>query len=255
MEFLRYFFRGQEDGIPLKPYSLPHLILLAIFLYGAYAIVTKKFNIDKKENNQKLLNTFATIILIDQIVLYSWQFGSGYFSLDMSLPLYHCRIAVIFLILGILKDNRFFKTMTIFWGSLGSVLAMAIPDLYKFSFPHYTNFQFFLVHMILGWVVLDLLFVEKINLNIKDLKKVLIFSTAYNVILIIVNLIMRMNYPDVNYGYMMYAPGGFTLFNSSSLHAIVMTILFNIAGIALYKLFALKYEERNLWEISKSLAK
>lgn len=253
MEFMRNFFRGKEDGFVFSKYGTLHLLILAIFLFGAYLIINKKLGLNIEKKNKSLMKTFATIILLDQIVLYSWQFGSGRFSFDMSLPLYHCRIAVFFLILGIFTDNRFFKSMTIFWGFFGSLFALTMPDLYAYNFPHYTNFQFFIVHLILGWVVADLLFVEDFTLTKVDLKNVLIFTNIFNLILICVNFILKPVYPAINYGYMIAMPGGMPLFNSNILHMITIVLLFNLGTFVLYKVFTLKDRKMNTWETKFSV--
>lgn len=255
MNYINYFFRTVEDGVPLKPYGMTHIIILSIFFVSILAISNKKFGLNNKNINNKFLLSLASIILIDQIILYTWLISSGNFKLNISLPLYHCRISVVFLLIGIFTNKKFFKLMTVFWGGLGSAMAMTIPDLYKYKFPHYTNFQFFIVHIILGLVVIDLLFVDKIKINIKDLRKILIFTNIYNIILIGINLYIGKIYPDTNYGYLVAVPGGYTLLNNKILHGLIMTLLFNIATIGLYKLFTKKYEEKNIWEISKSLVK
>lgn len=255
MEFMNYFFRGKEDGFVFDKYGTIHIVILIAFLTVAYLIINKKFNLNIASTNNKLLKTFASIILIDQIVLYLWQFGSGRFSFDISLPLYHCRIAVFFLIFAVFTKIKFFKVMTIFWGFFGSLFALTLPDLYAYNFPHYTNFQFFIVHLILGWVVADLLFVENVSLNKKDLRNVLVFTNIFNLFLICFNFILKPVYSRINYGYMIAMPGGMPLFDSRILHALTLVLLFNVGTFVLYKIFTLKDRKMNTWETTKSLVR
>ena len=232
MENIKYFFRSKEDDFKFKKYGPLHFSIVMMFLVVSYVIISDNFNLFK--SNISFLKVLATIILIDQVILYLWQFGSKKFSLDLSLPLYHCRISVFFLILSIYTDVRFYKVMTMFWGILGSVFALSYPDLYSYSFPHYTNFQFFIVHLILGWVVVDFIFVENFNLSINDLWNVLVFTNLFNILLIFVNKSLKSKFPKVNYGYLMSMPGGKPLFNSQYLHMFLIVFLFNIGTILLF---------------------
>lgn len=232
---MSHFFRSVEDVSPLKLFSPIHLILLLFYIIGI--ILIYKYNKKLKMSKLDLLKTMAIILLIDQIILYIWQITSGYFRWDMSLPLYHCRIAVPMLIIGILKNNRKLKILGMYWGLLGSVIAMVMAELYKFSFPHYTNFQFFIVHIIMGWILAYLLFVEKVKITKEDNIFVLKITTIYNISLVIFNLILKSSYPKVNYGYMLNAPEFIGPLFSPIIHAILMTIIFNLMMCLLYLFF------------------
>lgn len=234
---MKHFFRAIEDGVPLKLFSPVHLVLLAIYIIGIIFIAKKKFGLNDEKRNRKFLIVLASILLIDQIVLYAWQLGSGYFRMDISLPLYHCRLAVWMLIIGVLLDNRKIKVIGIYWGTMGSVMAMVMADLYKFQFPHYTNFQFFIVHIIMGWIIADLLFVTKDSITKEDNKFVVIFTNVYNVLLVAFNLLMVKSLPDINYGYMIGMPPFIGPIFSRPIHILVMLILFNIAMFGIYYLF------------------
>ena len=237
MEFFKNFFRGTEDGFVFDLFGPVHIALLAFFIIGIIFIVTKKFGLDKPEKNKKSLSTMAIILLIDQLVLYAWQFGSGYFSMDMSLPLYHCRLVVWILALGILLNNRIMKIIGLYIGFLGSLMAMILADLYQFSFPHYTNFQFFIVHILMGWIVADFLAVEKIYVSKKELRLTLIAINVFNIFLLIFNLLLRPIYKEINYGYILGMPSTMGEVFPKGWHTPILFLLFNLVIYLLYKLF------------------
>lgn len=226
MEFFKTFFRGSEDGYVFPMFGKVHLLMLAIFFVGIYMIYKGYFGLRDKNKNKKFMNTMLFILLIDQIVLYAWQIGSGYFNWAMSLPLYHCRICVWFLIIGIYFDKDLIKTIGIYWGTLGAFLAMLVPDPYKFSFPHYTNFQFFIVHILMGWVISDLVFRKKYIPNKNENIRALIFTNFFNLALIIFDLSMRKYWPKANYGYMIELPVANDLL-PNSIQPLVMFLMFN----------------------------
>lgn len=234
---MKHFFRIIEDGVALRLFSPVHLVLLFIYITGIILIAKKQFGLSDEKRNKKFLKVLAIILLIDQIILYTWQLKSGYFRMDISLPLYHCRLAVWMLIVGILFDNRQMKVVGMYWGTLGSVIAMVMADLYKFQFPHYTNFQFFIVHIIMGWIIADFLFVTKWNVTKKDHKFTLIFTNVYNVLLVAFNMVLLNKLPEINYGYMIDMPPFIPQIFTREVHIILMLILFNIAMYGLYYIF------------------
>ena len=242
MEKFKYFFRGTEDGFTFKLFSPIHLILLAIFVAGILLI---RFKFDKK-TVAKMNKTLAIILLIDQVILYIWQFSSGYFRIDMSLPLYHCRVAVWFLIIGILFNQRIIKITGFYLGFIGSIIGMLLADLYKFSFPHYTNFQFFIVHIFMGWMVAGLLFAEREPVTKKEIKSVAIALNILNAIIMLANIVLIRTYPEVNYGYFLSLPNGMGPYIPPVLNAIIMLIVFNLGLWIIYKLLnKIMREDRN----------
>lgn len=252
MDFFRHFFRANEDGFVFNMYGNIHLILIIIFISGIYLLTNKNSFTKNNSTNNIILKGLATILLIDQIILYAWQLGSGYFRLDMSLPLYHCRIAIWFIIIGVLSNNKNIKTLGVIWGSLGSTLAMILPEIYAFNFPHYTNFQFFIAHITLGWIISNVLIVQKFQISEKELRFALKFTNIYNISLVIFNFALRTIYPDTNYGYMLALPGKIVIGNPI-IHSLIMIFVFNIGILLIYKLLSFKYEERSLFQISKDL--
>ncbi len=203
---MTYFFRGIEDGMPMTWYGTVHIALLLFWLLGMASIVAYKKHISKYFKNDLLLKIFAGILLADQIILYSWQFGSGYFNWHMSLPLYHCRVGTVLIIIATFSNNTWAKAVGIYWAILGSLMAMLLPDMYLFKFPHYTNFQFFVVHILLGFMVMYTIAVQNYCFPKKDLKRVFIFSNIFNICVAAFNICMRPYFPSINYAFMYEVP-------------------------------------------------
>lgn len=204
---LAHFFRAREDGFVFQTFSCTHWILLIVWLGGMVSIFFARHRLRRGQAGRRLSLLLATILLLDQLVLYGWQFGSGYFSLGMSLPLYHCRLAVPLMIIGIYSGNRLCKQLALYWGMLGTMTAMILPDLYAFHWPHYTNIQFFLVHILLGWLVAYLIFVERPSFTVRALGHVLGFTLVFNLLICGVNVLMRAHgITEANYAFLYEAP-------------------------------------------------
>lgn len=245
MDKLRYIFRGTEDNYSFNAYGSVHLVILAFFVLGIWFIYKNK---NKESFCEVILRSIAKILLLDQIVLYTWQIKSGFFNMEQSLPLYHCRIATWLIIFGVLAHKKIFKTTGMYFGAMGSLMGLLVTDLYKFSFPHYTNFQFFLVHILLGWSSALILFAQKEKISNEELKSSLIITNILNIIILTVDFILRRKYLEVNYGYLLNTPEMIKIKLGTKLNIIVMMCIFNLAIILMHNIFNVIIKRVNLGE-------
>lgn len=230
MEQLRYFFRAEEDGYIFKKFGLVHLCFFALWAFCILGIIVNSEKL-KKDKKEKLLKTLAIILLIDQIILYTWMIATKRFDIYTNLPLYHCRISVWFLIIASLFNNKFFQKIGVYWGILGSIAAIMYPDLYKFSFPHYTNFQFFIMHFLLGIIPVYMIFVRDFSFNKKDVRQILYITNAFNILLIVVNILLK----GANYGYLTYSPiDNIKFFEKRMTYLVTIFIMYNLAMCLVY---------------------
>lgn len=212
MSFFQHFFYGVERVEPVD-IPLPLMVGLLLLWIGVMVlIVVFRKQLAALKKPELIAKAAAAVLLVDQIVLYLWQFLSGYFNLELSLPLYHCRICVWLLILDLIFGMKILRTVWIYWAFLGSIFSMAFMDLYKFDFPHYTNFQFFIVHILLGWLVFYVIYALGYRFDRQGLKIALISTTLYNLGLILFNAACNGTFLTTgdmlfNYGYMSYPPG------------------------------------------------
>ena len=252
---MEFFFRGAEDGTPLAPFSPVHLLLLAIFVLGFWLIgrsgcprrsigagsggqtIPASTGLRDPRRARRFSVLLAGILLTDQIVLYAWQFGSGFFQMALSLPLFHCRIAIWLLIIGVLGQRKTILRVGMCWGAAGALLAMLVPDLYNFRFPHYTNFQFFIGHMVMGWLIFHLLWHERERIGRHEIRAVVLISTLYNVAMLGVNIALRPHFPAANYGYMMELPALVPIHLPIALHFPLMLALFAAIMVLIGLLF------------------
>lgn len=242
MSFLQGFFYGVENKDPLVIPLPLKLTILLVWLGVMVLIVVFRKRLSGLKNPYRIAKIAAVILLVDQAMLWSWQFLSGYFNFELSLPLYHCRIAVPLLILDLVFGVKILRSIWIYWGLLGSVFAMGIMDPYRFDFPHFTNFQFFVVHMLLGWIVIYTISVLGYRFDKKGLKLTLIVTLIYNISLIFFNAAFNGTFiarGDLlyNYGYMLYAPEplkDFTLSFPPFVFYFIMLIGYELLILLLY---------------------
>lgn len=186
------FFSVRESGYIFKILGLGHII----FLLGFLALILHITSISDLKKIKRIKNFSISIILIQQVALYVWYLVSGYFSLVHSLPLYTCRVAMISLIVGEFMDNKTLKSLGIYWGIPGSIIAFIYPVLDPFGSYHFTFYSFFLGHIGLIISCIMILKVEGLTsyYNAKRLKSILVISSVYNIIMIFINNLTRGNY-------------------------------------------------------------
>ncbi len=240
-EAFLYFFRGKEDLVfsPLAAFSALHLIILFAFIVLVAIIYRGDLGLKEGNNRRKLSHILAVMLLIDQVILYTWQFTSGFFNVELSLPLYHCRIAISLLIIGVLFNRKNILYIGMYWGFLGSIIALLVPDMYYFQFPHYTNIQFFYNHIIMGLLIINLLKSRAIQITSKETKFVLVVTNIYNLLLFIFNLSMAhfMGFEEINYGYMNAFPKMVPIRFGVFVHFLIVTALFNMIMLLIGYLF------------------
>lgn len=216
MSKISYFFRVNESINGFIPFHSIHLLLLCISVIGCIYIL--KF----KRSNRIIELIVGCTLLIQQIVLYSWYILTHYNTISDGLPLYHCRIAILSLALGLIFKKDFLIKVGSYWGILGSISALVVVNLDKFSFPHLTQFSYFIGHIFLLWGVVYTLFVKKIGMTKKDFRNIILFTTLYHITMYFLNPLT-----NSNYGYMANSPISITSNLSHPLYAVVVILTFN----------------------------
>lgn len=246
---LKYFFRGTPDNYKFPIMSTTHLVILLVTLLGILIIIKNKDNFKDSRLTKYFKITIVTVLSIQQISLYLWYAFSGYFTIKESLPLYNCRIAIIFTILAFVTNKNIFKNVCCYWGLIGSIFALLFPSTDPFNFPHYTLVSFFIGHIFMLWASIYLLYVEKYPITQKSLRSILIFTNIYNVLIYKFNIIFSANYgylnaPPFNVDLLLNMnPLAYTILAASVLN--VSMILFYITVKHIYKNFSIEINEVN----------
>lgn len=225
MDKIRYFFRGGQEDYYFKLFGLPHIIHLII----AVAVVIHILKINR--DNRRFELVIGVTLLIQQIVLYSWYLGANFKVITEGLPLYHCRVAIIALSLGLIFNKDVLTKIGAYWGFSGSILALIVVRPDGFYYPHITLFSFFIGHYFLLWGAVQILFVKKIGMSKKDYYFMLKFTTGYHIFIFFVNNIL-----GANYAYMASSPIGFASNWGAIPYALLVITVFNLIITIEYKM-------------------
>lgn len=171
-----------------------------------------------------------------QIVsLYSWYIAVSW-PLSESLPFYHCRLAMLFILWakpGPLK--RYFAYLGLF----GSLVAFIYPVFDPFAFPHLTFFTFVVGHYALAVNCLLYLLSDS-QMEVLGRKEVVRYTVTMNAFLLFVNALL-----GGNYGFLSHTP----LVNSRNipLNFLLVTVIFCFAILSGQSMVA--YLKKRDWSI------
>lgn len=171
--------------IPL-PYYLLMLLAMVLFSYLSWLW----------HNNNIWRWTFITLQAIQLISLYIWYIWQG-FPLDDSLPLYHCRMAMLALLL--LKDSKV-KTYFALMGLVGGCCAIIYPVFDPYNFPHISSISFIIGHYAL--------LVNSLNYLLRTYKTHPISKNMIVTLTLLLNLglVVVNHFVSGNYGLLRHTP-------------------------------------------------
>lgn len=232
MQQFLYFFRGVPDDTVYESYSQTHIALLLLTAAISLYIYFNRDKLQKPSISKKLKYFFVVALLTQQAILYIWYIASGYFSITESLPLYHCRVAVLCTAFGLITDRSLPRTLGCLWGSIGAIVALLLPNPDPFLFPHYTLLSYFAGHMVLLWANMYVLFVQDFVLEKENLVKTLVFTNLFHLFVLIFDMVT-----GANYCYLLGAPFEIPILETPFLKMIytpAIFILFSLAIIVFY---------------------
>lgn len=171
--------------IPL-PYYLLMLLGMVLFSYLSWLW----------HNNNIWRWTFITLQAIQLISLYIWYIWQG-FPLDGSLPLYHCRMTMLALLL--LEDSKV-KTYFALMGLVGGCCAIIYPVFDPYNFPHISSISFIIGHYAL--------LVNSLNYLLRTYKTHPISKNMIVTLTLLLNLglVVVNHFVSGNYGLLRHTP-------------------------------------------------
>lgn len=174
----------------------PDLNLLGRFLFILLPLVFIYATL-KQVDNKNYIRFFKFLQVLQIVSLYGWYIWTGA-PLAESLPLYHCRLAMFFLLF--LPGQSVFKSYFARLGLGGSLLAFAYPVFDPFPLFHVTTFSFVFGHLALLVNALIYLCHEK-GSHYLSFKSIVLFTFFIHLLQLVVNA-----WTGGNYGFMSDSP-------------------------------------------------
>lgn len=172
-----YFFRVVEDA------KAPNIPMLFVVLYILSLVLIAR--------HLKKPKLFAVIAIVLQVVILFWYNFAG-IILHIGLPLYHCRVVIWLVSLGILFNK---KSKILVWLSLlgipASIMVLLMRDMHLYQFPHITNFYYFLGHGMIFLICVCYLDYYYESISIKEIS---LYTVVLHLIINGANIIFKANY-------------------------------------------------------------
>ena len=177
-----------KDFLTTTQTHLPH-VPLPYYLLMLLAMVLLSYLSWRWYKNKIWRWTFLTIQAIQLFALYTWYLWQG-FPLYISLPLYHCRMAMFAVLL--LKNSRI-KSYFAIMGVVGTYCALIHPVFDPYEFPHITGFSFLIGHYALLVNSLNVIF-NSYKTHPISKQLIVVATLLLNLALVIVNQTIGGNY-------------------------------------------------------------
>lgn len=180
------------------PFNNTHIIGVLLILFTISFLKMNSQKIKKSKNKNKIEITIASILFIQQFLLYLWYITSGSFTLAESLPLYSCRLAIIGSIYMIIKKDFKFFEIIYFWGITGCIIALITPDTSYYNFPHFMCIQYFVGHGTLLFAIYYMILIYDFKPTLSSLLNTYKVTIIYIFIVFFINKNVNGNYAYLN---------------------------------------------------------
>ncbi len=198
---MSYFLRHETDGFVFPKYGPAHIVLLLVAALGVWLVW--KYG----GRGGYLRRVLFVTLLVTQILLYGWFFTGGGLWIVAGLPLYHCRISILAMLIALVCEKKtgrgggLSRGLAIYLGTFGAPVALLIPIMEPFSFPHITNVSYFAGHILMIWTIVYMVKVERYPFDEKTLYQTLIAFNVMNLFILTIDHLLGMNY-----AYFLFSP-------------------------------------------------
>ena len=175
-------------------FSVAHINALLSITFTMFGI----FSVVYFVKDRKFRNILKSIIIIFMIfVEISWHLWAGYagiWHVNHALPLHLCSLGAILGIWMLFTNSYKIFEVLYFWSFAGSLQAILTPDLRGYNYPHFHYFWYFISHAAVILAVFWMLIVERVRPTWKSLRKVIVLTNLYAIVVYPINLVTGGNY-------------------------------------------------------------
>ncbi len=196
-----YFFTYIRD-IPKELhntlFSEQHIlaITMVILSWGVLALIFKDKSIDKK---WRFIVVMSLILPLLEIAQMLWYKSVGQFSLGYTLPLHLCSLMCLILPIMAFTRNDLLMEYSYAMGLAPALMTLLTPDVYYYPSFSFIYIQTMLVHGIICFIPMFLIFGMGFKPNIRKLPKVIGMLISFSILITPVNFLTNGNYFFLKY--------------------------------------------------------
>lgn len=179
---------------PFRLFNIPHIISLLLIITLCTMPFLFKWYLRKEKVRTICRLILCFIMVCNFLALYIWSgFYTG-FDLRYDLPLELCSITSVLTVIMLLFPHKKVFEITYFLSIAGGIPALLTPVLYRYNYPHFLFFQFFIDHGLLIISPLLVLSAYRIKLKPVSILKAFAAVNLIGVFVLAVNLVIGANY-------------------------------------------------------------
>jgi hypothetical integral membrane protein (TIGR02206 family) len=174
----------------------PHLAAMAAVV--VLNLVLFQFRHSPERAGLVLRISLTTVLWSAELSWHLWNLGAGTWTIMNMLPLNTCSMLIwLSGVMLIRKDARIYE-FAYFLGIGGALQYLVTPDLGPYGYPHFRFFQAFTSHGLLLTAPIYMTVVEHFRPTWKSLRRVVLWTNAYMVLVFLVNLALGSDYLMLN---------------------------------------------------------
>jgi hypothetical integral membrane protein (TIGR02206 family) len=202
---IKYFFT-YIDGIPKNfqntLFSPQHFLAISMVVCS-WIILTLIFKDRSEGVKWRFITAVSLLLLLLEIAQMIWYKSIGHFSYGYTLPLHLCSLMCIILPVMTITRNRLLMEYSYAMGLVPAFMTLLTPDIYYYPSLSFIYIQSMLVHGIICFIPIFLIFGMGFRPDISKLPKVIGILIGFAVIITPINY-----FTDGNYFFLKYPAQG-----------------------------------------------
>ncbi len=203
---MRNYFFTYIDEIPRELhstlFSFQHLLTIGMIIC-LWVILILTFKDRSIKTRWRLLKTTSLLLPLLEAGMMVWYKSVGQFSIGYVLPLHLCSLMCIILPVMVFTKNKLLMEYSYAMGIAPSFMTLFTPDVYYYPTFSFIYIQTMLVHGIICFIPIFLIFSMGYRPNIRKLPKTVAILFGLVIIIIPVNY-----FTDGNYFFLRYPAKG-----------------------------------------------
>lgn len=141
-------FFSPEPSLTFSTFDIVHIIVLLLSAIALTLVFLKRDLISNSSKSQKIGYIIGGIILVADFGFYIWKWAVG-LQLYFPIPMHLCSWATYIVGVSFFIKNKYLFHFALFYGTVGGLLSLLVPEFGGHSYNHFRFYQFFILHFIL----------------------------------------------------------------------------------------------------------
>jgi len=255
----KYFFSYIDDipkDIHNSLFSVQHILAIGMVIFS-WAILTLVFKDKSLEKKWRFISLISLFLPLLEIVQMIWYKSIGQFSFGYTLPLHLCSLMCVILPTMVFTKSELLMEYSYAIGLSSALMAIITPDIYSYPSFSFIYLQSMLVHGIICFIPIFLIFAMGFRPKIRNLPKVIGMLIGLSILITPVNYFTNGNYFFLRFPALGSPMEIFEDFVGNPWYLVLTLLLGCILWVALYLPFVIieKREKYKVWkqiELEKS---